>query len=151
MSLEEARGRHDLPTTDEEFGFLSDLLQRPALHALVHVHNKVAASRSARDDSARLPVLSSAMQVALEVLADVVPRMPHPEAKVTSTAGRELYMLLQTPHIQVNIQVSLLQSWVYLSIQVWANQESWYTIYTNDWKYFKHDGSLLECDVRCQD
>jgi hypothetical protein len=102
VSLEEARDREDLPSTEEEFGFLSGLLQRPELHALVHVHNKVAATKNARDEAARLPVLSSSVQVALEVLADVIPRMSHPEANIASTAGQELYMLLQTPHIQAS-------------------------------------------------
>lgn len=88
-SLEEART--ELPTSEEEFGFLSELLQSKELHALVKVHNIIL--NNGRDEKFH-PLLSNAMQIALEVLDVMAPKTSlHEDA-------REVFLLLQKPHIQ---------------------------------------------------
>ncbi|XP_063238043.1 MAGUK p55 subfamily member 7 isoform X8 [Bacillus rossius redtenbacheri] len=87
VSLEEAR--QALPSSEEEFGFLSDLLQSRELHALVKVHNKIVSK-----DDRFYPTLSNSMQIALEVLDVVAPRAP------LRDECRELFQLLQRPHLQ---------------------------------------------------
>ncbi|CAB0003546.1 unnamed protein product [Nesidiocoris tenuis] len=89
-SLEQSR--RQLPSSEEEFGFLSGLLQSKELHALVKVHNKIV--ENGRDDKLN-PVLSSSMQVALEVLELILPRIE------ISPTCKELFSLLQIPHLQV--------------------------------------------------
>lgn len=89
VSLEEVR--QQLPSSEEEFGFLSGLLQSRELNALVQVHNKILSNGK---DEKFHPMLSNAMQVALEVLDVVSPRTTlHGECK-------EIFFLLQKPHIQ---------------------------------------------------
>ncbi|KAK7865890.1 hypothetical protein R5R35_005618 [Gryllus longicercus] len=89
VSLEEAR--QVLPSSEEEFGFLSDLLQSKELHALVKVHNKII--NNGKDEKFH-PTLSNSMQIALEVLEVVAPRT------CISEDCKEVFMLLQKPHIQ---------------------------------------------------
>ncbi|CAH1390479.1 unnamed protein product [Nezara viridula] len=88
-SLEESR--RQLPSSEEEFGFLSGLLQSKELHALVKVHNKIL--ENGKDDKLN-PVLSSSMQVAVEVLEVILPRLGRSEL------CKELFLLLQKPHLQ---------------------------------------------------
>jgi hypothetical protein len=91
VSLEEAR--QVLPSSEEEFVFLSGLLQSKELHALVKVHNKIISNGK---DEKFHPTLSNSMQIALEVLDVVGPRVALREE------CKEIFMLLQKPHIQVN-------------------------------------------------
>ncbi|KAF6201858.1 hypothetical protein GE061_004253 [Apolygus lucorum] len=88
-SLEQSR--RQLPSSEEEFGFLSGLLQSKELHALVKVHNRIV--ENGQDDKLN-PVLSSSMQVALEVLELIMPRL-----EISETC-KELFELLQVPHLQ---------------------------------------------------
>lgn len=88
-SLEESR--RQLPSSEEEFGFLSGLLQSKELHALVKVHNKIL--ENGKDDKLN-PVLSSSMQIAVEVLEVILPRLNR------SDICKELFVLLQKPHLQ---------------------------------------------------
>uniref|UniRef100_A0A1B6DGW6 MAGUK p55 subfamily member 7 n=1 Tax=Clastoptera arizonana TaxID=38151 RepID=A0A1B6DGW6_9HEMI len=88
-SLEESK--KTLPTSEEEFDFLSDLLQSKELHALVKVHNKIV--DNGLDDKFH-PILSSSMQIALEVLDLILPRIN------LSVDCRDLFMLLQMSHLQ---------------------------------------------------
>lgn len=83
----------ELPSTDEELGFLSDLLQSKELHALVNAHNKII-SNGASDKFC--PVLSTSMHVLLDVL-DVLASRTH-----VSEECKELFYLLQKPHVQVS-------------------------------------------------
>lgn len=87
----------DLPSSDEELGFLSDLLQSKELHALVKVHNKIL-SNGASDKF--FPILSTSMNVMVDVL-DVLSQRAH-----VSEDCKELFYLLQKPHVQVSIQFS---------------------------------------------
>lgn len=90
-SLQE--NKSDIPScTEEEFGFLSELLQSKELNALVNVHNKILSN--VKDDKF-FPVLSNSMDIDVEVL-DLLSTKTHisPECK-------ELFHLLQKPHIQV--------------------------------------------------
>nr|CAD7457301.1 unnamed protein product [Timema tahoe] len=89
VSLEESR--QILPSSEEEFGFLSELLQSKELHALVKVHNKILSNGK---DEKFHPTLSNSMQIALEVLDVVAPRASLKEE------FKEIFMLLQRPHIQ---------------------------------------------------
>lgn len=102
-SLEESR--RQLPSSEEEFGFLSGLLQSKELHALVKVHNKIL--ENGKDDKLN-PVLSSSMQVAVEVLEVILPRLGRSEL------CKELFLLLQKPHLQVFILIVLLHSPYYM-------------------------------------
>ncbi|XP_043461271.1 MAGUK p55 subfamily member 7 isoform X1 [Leptopilina heterotoma] len=82
----------DIPScTDEEFGFLSELLQSKELNALVKVHNKVL--HNIKDDKF-YPMLSNAMDIDVDVL-EVLATKTH-----VSQDCRELFQLLQRPHIQ---------------------------------------------------
>lgn len=76
----------------EEINFLSELLQSKELNALVTVHNKIIAN--GKDDKF-FPMLSTSMQIALEVL-DMLAQRCH-----VSSDCKELFHLLQTPHVQV--------------------------------------------------
>lgn len=96
-SLEESR--RQLPSSEEEFGFLSGLLQSKELHALVKVHNKIV--ENGKDDKLN-PVLSSSMQIAIEVLDVIMPRLGR------SDICKELFLLLQTPHLQVSLLYAFL-------------------------------------------
>lgn len=89
-ALEESK--QDLPSSEEEFGFLSGLLQSKELHALVNVHNKIIDNGK---DERFHPMLSSSMQIALEVLDVILPRIN------LSEDCRDLFILLQKPHLQV--------------------------------------------------
>ncbi|XP_046391171.1 MAGUK p55 subfamily member 7 isoform X6 [Ischnura elegans] len=89
VSLEEVR--QQLPSSEEEFGFLSGLLQSRELNALVQVHNKIISNGK---DEKFHPMLSNAMQVALEVL-DVVSQRTSIQADC-----KEIFFLLQKPHMQ---------------------------------------------------
>ncbi|XP_043286648.1 MAGUK p55 subfamily member 7 isoform X2 [Venturia canescens] len=89
-SLEE--NKTEIPScTDEEFGFLSDLLRSKELNALVTVHNKILSN--VKDDKF-FPVLSNAMDIDVEVL-DMLSTKTH-----ISEECKELFYLLQRPHIQ---------------------------------------------------
>lgn len=90
--LEESK--QALPSSEEEFGFLSDLLQSRQLHALVQVHNKIL--DNSKDEKFH-PVLSTSMQIALEVLDVMVPRIN------ISDDSKELFVLLQKSHLQVKL------------------------------------------------
>ncbi|XP_019876675.1 MAGUK p55 subfamily member 7 isoform X2 [Aethina tumida] len=81
---------NDLPSTDEELGFLSDLLQSKELHALVNVHNKIL-NNGASDKF--FPILSCSLQVNRDVLEVLASRTP------TSDDIKELFYLLQKPHV----------------------------------------------------
>lgn len=72
---------------------MSGLLQSKELHALVKVHNRIV--ENGQDDKTN-PVLSSSMQVALEVLDVILPRLEF------SPTCKELFQLLQKPHLQVS-------------------------------------------------
>lgn len=89
-SLQQARG---LPSTEEDLGFLSNLLQSKELHALVNAHNKII-SNGASDNF--FPILSTSMHVMLDVL-DVLASRTY-----VSEDCKELFFLLQKPHIQVS-------------------------------------------------
>lgn len=82
----------ELPSTEEELGFLSNLLQSKELHALVNVHNKII-SNGASDKF--FPMLSTSMHVLLDVLEELVPKIQ------LSEDCRELFHVLQRPHVQV--------------------------------------------------
>lgn len=82
----------ELPSTEEELGFLSDLLQSKELHALVNAHNKIISNGTS---DKFCPVLSTSMHVLLDVL-DVLATRTH-----TSEDCKELFYLLQKPHVQV--------------------------------------------------
>ncbi|XP_031840434.1 membrane palmitoylated protein 7-like protein metro isoform X6 [Nomia melanderi] len=89
-SLQE--NKNEIPScTDEEFGFLSDLLQSKELNALVNVHNKIV--NNVKDDKF-FPVLSNSMDIDIEVL-DLLSTKTH-----ISKDCKELFHLLQKPHIQ---------------------------------------------------
>ncbi|XP_063987285.1 MAGUK p55 subfamily member 7 isoform X2 [Diachasmimorpha longicaudata] len=89
-SLEEHK--NDIPScTDEEFGFLNDLLRSKELNALVNVHNKILANVQ---DEKFAPVLSNSMDIDVEVL-DMLSTKTH-----VSEECKELFYLLQRPHIQ---------------------------------------------------
>ncbi|CAB3225327.1 unnamed protein product [Arctia plantaginis] len=75
----------------EDIAFLSELLQSKQLHALVQVHNKIVAK--GKDDKF-YPLLSNAMQVALEVFE------LFGEIVSVSKEYEELLGLLQKPHFQ---------------------------------------------------
>ncbi|RZB77477.1 uncharacterized protein BDFB_007988, partial [Asbolus verrucosus] len=87
-SLQQAR---ELPSTEEELGFLSELLQSKELHALVNVHNKII-SNGASDKF--FPLLSTSMHVMVDVLEVLATRMQ------VSEDCKELFYLLQKPHVQ---------------------------------------------------
>lgn len=78
--------------TDEEFGFLSELLQSKELNALVQVHNKIV--HQLKNENVA-PVLSNSMDIDVEVL-DQLSHKTH-----SSEDCKELFFLLQKPHIQV--------------------------------------------------
>ncbi|XP_017794306.1 PREDICTED: MAGUK p55 subfamily member 7 isoform X4 [Habropoda laboriosa] len=89
-SLQE--NKNEIPScTEEEFGFLSDLLQSKELNALVNVHNKIL--HNVQDDKF-FPVLSNSMDIDIDVL-DLLSTKTH-----ISTECKELFHLLQKPHIQ---------------------------------------------------
>ncbi|XP_015437099.1 PREDICTED: MAGUK p55 subfamily member 7 isoform X4 [Dufourea novaeangliae] len=89
-SLQESK--NEIPScTDEEFGFLSDLLQSKELNALVNVHNKIV--NNVKDDKF-FPVLSNSMDIDIDVL-DLLSTKTH-----ISKDCKELFHLLQKPHIQ---------------------------------------------------
>lgn len=100
-ALEESR--QALPSSEEEFGFLSELLQSRQLHALVQVHNKIL--DNGKDEKFH-PVLSSSMQIALEVLDVILPRININED------CKELFLLLQKSHLQVCMILILLGNFV---------------------------------------
>ncbi|XP_070163139.1 MAGUK p55 subfamily member 7 isoform X3 [Polyergus mexicanus] len=89
-SLQESKS--EIPScTEEEFGFLSELLQSKELNALVNVHNKIL--NNVKDDKF-FPVLSNSMDIDVEVL-DLLSTKTH-----VSPDCKELFRLLQKPHIQ---------------------------------------------------
>ncbi|XP_018405871.1 PREDICTED: MAGUK p55 subfamily member 7 isoform X3 [Cyphomyrmex costatus] len=89
-SLQE--NKSEIPScTEEEFGFLSELLQSKELNALVKVHNKIL--NNVKDDKF-FPVLSNSMDIDVEVL-DLLSTKTH-----ASSDCKELFHLLQKPHIQ---------------------------------------------------
>ncbi|KAL6442257.1 hypothetical protein ACFW04_002490 [Cataglyphis niger] len=89
-SLQESKS--EIPScTEEEFGFLSELLQSKELNALVNVHNKIL--NNVKDDKF-FPVLSNSMDIDVEVL-DLLSTKTH-----ISADCKELFHLLQKPHIQ---------------------------------------------------
>lgn len=86
-SLKEADSLSD----EQELGFLQNLLQSKELNALVNVHSKVA---KVNKDDRIAPLLSSSMQVLIEVLELLAPRCH------ISPLCREVFHMLQTPHLQ---------------------------------------------------
>ncbi|XP_008553755.1 MAGUK p55 subfamily member 7 isoform X2 [Microplitis demolitor] len=89
-SLEE--NKTEIPScTDEEFGFLSELLRSKELNALVNVHKKI---QSNVEDDKFFPILSNSMDIDIEIL-DMLASKTH-----GSELCRELFHLLQKPHIQ---------------------------------------------------
>ncbi|KAJ8682105.1 hypothetical protein QAD02_017897 [Eretmocerus hayati] len=84
--------RASVPTcSDEEFNFLTELLQSKQLNSLIHVYNKIL--RNLKDDKF-CPVLSSAMEINIEILEMLATRT-HDSEEV-----KELFQLLQKPHVQ---------------------------------------------------
>ena len=90
-SLQQA---NELPSTDEDLSFLSDLLQSKELHALVNVHNKII-TNGASDKF--FPMLSTSMNVMLDVLEELAVKCH------ISDDCKELFYLLQKPHVQVKL------------------------------------------------
>ncbi|CAH0546738.1 unnamed protein product, partial [Brassicogethes aeneus] len=80
----------ELPSTDEELGFLSDLLQSKELHALVNVHNKILNNGASEKF---FPILSCSLLVNHDVL-EVLANRP-----VITDEIKELFYLLQKPHV----------------------------------------------------
>lgn len=89
ITLQEAR---DLPSSEEELNFLNELLKSKELHALVKVHNKILSNGASPKF---FPILSTSMNVMVDVLDDLSHKI------TTSEDCRELFHLLQKPHIQV--------------------------------------------------
>ncbi|XP_064212970.1 MAGUK p55 subfamily member 7 isoform X1 [Tribolium castaneum] len=87
-SLQQAK---ELPSTEEDLGFLSELLQSKELHALVNVHNKII-SNGASDKF--FPMLSTSMHVMVDVLEVLAAKLQ------VSEECKELFYLLQKPHVQ---------------------------------------------------
>lgn len=79
-------------TGEQDLDFLQQLLESKELNALVNVHTKVA--KMGKDDRLA-PLLSSSMQVALEVLEQLSTKCH------ISPLCREVFYHLQKPHIQV--------------------------------------------------
>ncbi|CAH1169752.1 unnamed protein product [Phaedon cochleariae] len=79
----------DLPSSEEELGFLSRLLRSKELHALVNAHNAILG-----DGRRYFPVLSTSSEVLSDVLEELVSRQ-----RVADEA-EELFALLQRPHLQ---------------------------------------------------
>ncbi|XP_035782248.1 MAGUK p55 subfamily member 7-like isoform X4 [Anopheles albimanus] len=86
-SLKETENLSD----EQDLGFLQNLLQSKELNALVNVHSKVA---KINKDDRIAPLLSSSMQVLMEVLELLAPRCH------ISPLCKEIFNLLQTPHLQ---------------------------------------------------
>lgn len=86
--------RDALSASKEELDFLSNLLQSKELHALFRVYNTIV--DRVRDDRRCSPVLSSSMQTTLDVMEVLLPRI------ALSDASRQLFQLLQNPHVQVS-------------------------------------------------
>ncbi|XP_045462103.1 MAGUK p55 subfamily member 7 isoform X1 [Harmonia axyridis] len=80
-----------IPSTEEDIGFLSDLLQSKELHALVNVHNKIISNGAS---GKFFPMLSTSMHVMVDVLEELA---SIPQA---SDDCKELFYLLQKPNIQ---------------------------------------------------
>uniref|UniRef100_A0ABD2WSQ0 MAGUK p55 subfamily member 7 n=1 Tax=Trichogramma kaykai TaxID=54128 RepID=A0ABD2WSQ0_9HYME len=77
--------------TDEDFNYLSELLQSKELNALVHVYNKIL--RNLKDDKF-CPILSNAMEINVEVL-NLLSSKTHVNDDI-----KELFQTLQKPHVQ---------------------------------------------------
>ncbi|XP_058805511.1 MAGUK p55 subfamily member 7 isoform X4 [Phymastichus coffea] len=73
--------------SDEEFNFLTDLLQSKELNALVQIYNKIK-------DNKCCAILSNAMEINVEVLG-ILASKTH-----SSEEFKELFHLLQKPHVQ---------------------------------------------------
>lgn len=85
--------KSDIPNcSDEEFGFLSQLLQSKELNALVSIYNKI---QNYLKDEKFAAVLSNSMDIDIEVL-DLLSHKT-----LCSEEIRELFQLLQKPHMQV--------------------------------------------------
>ncbi|XP_037046238.1 MAGUK p55 subfamily member 7 isoform X4 [Bradysia coprophila] len=78
-------------SSEQELDFLQSLLESKELNALVNVHSKVA--KVGKDDRLA-PLMSSSLQVALEVLEQVSQRCH------ISAVSKEIFTLLQKPHLQ---------------------------------------------------
>ncbi|XP_060534703.1 MAGUK p55 subfamily member 7 isoform X5 [Cylas formicarius] len=87
------REAENIPSTEEELAFLSELLQSKELNALVNVHNKILTNVD-RKHFFPIPVLSDAMQVMADVLEVLISR-PY-----MSEDCKELFSVLQRPHLQ---------------------------------------------------
>lgn len=114
-SLKEA----DQLSNEQELGFLQNLLESKEINALVNVHTKVA---KVTKDEKLAPIMSSSMQVALEVL-DQLSQRCH-----TSELCKELFYLLQKPHMQV-IAASLPSTWNWANIFLLAFVLCFYRVY----------------------
>ncbi|XP_043188619.1 MAGUK p55 subfamily member 7-like isoform X1 [Amphibalanus amphitrite] len=84
------RLRSSLGSSEEEFGFLANLLQSSQLQSLVQAHSTIM---STMVENQCQPVLSSAEDIAFEVMGEIqLKGLTEPDAV-------ELFRLLQTPHM----------------------------------------------------
>ncbi|VEN40426.1 unnamed protein product [Callosobruchus maculatus] len=81
---------------EEDLAFLNVMFNSKSLHALVNVYNKI---RNGTSDKL-IPVLSSS----IDVLADVLEELVHRTYRL-SPDGKELFHLLQRPHLQSLLHV----------------------------------------------
>ncbi|XP_055319488.1 MAGUK p55 subfamily member 7 isoform X1 [Sitodiplosis mosellana] len=78
-------------SSEQELGFLQNLLESKEINALVNVHSKVG--KVIKDEKCA-PLMSSSIQVALEVLEQLSQRCH------ISPLCKEIFYLLQKPHVQ---------------------------------------------------
>ncbi|KAF0309582.1 MAGUK p55 subfamily member 7 [Amphibalanus amphitrite] len=84
------RLRSSLGSSEEEFGFLANLLQSSQLQSLVQAHSTIM---STMVENQCQPVLSTAEDIAFEVMGEIqLKGLTEPDAV-------ELFRLLQTPHM----------------------------------------------------
>ena len=83
--------RETVCSSEEEYGFLSNLLRSKELHALFRIHNKIL--EKDRNEKYR-PILASSMQIVLEILNTIMPLVEENEDY------KELFFHLQKPHLQ---------------------------------------------------
>lgn len=98
-SLQNAQELKELPTSDDQFTFLNEYLKSKELNALFCTHNKVKNSTTSKKFN---PVLSTSMQVMMDVLEELAPRTH------LSEDCKELFFLLQRGHIQVSKRINFL-------------------------------------------
>ncbi|CAH1961152.1 unnamed protein product [Acanthoscelides obtectus] len=81
---------------EEDLAFLNVMFNSKSLHALVNVYNKI---RNGTSDKL-IPVLSSSIDVLADVLEDLARKTYR-----LSEDGKELFQLLQKPHLQSLLNV----------------------------------------------